>query len=188
MAILLLVGCGGDQPLDPGTDLGNIIVVVKTDGSTLDRDGYSVSLRGNTPVLVSINETISFDRLLSGSHEIEITGVAANCSLAGDSARIIEVPSSETVTTVFSVSCTLALRAQIVFVRNPFGSDREIYAVNEDGSGLTNLTNNPARYVSPTISPDGTRIAFGNTVVSGQGDIFVMAADGTQLVNLNQVQ
>lgn len=156
---------------------------METDGSTLDRDGYSISLRGDTPIPVSIDEIMSFDGLPAGSYAIAITGIAANCSLAGDGARTIDVSSSETVTTVFSVSCTFALRDQIVFIRNPFGSDREIYVVNEDGSGLMNLTNDPARYGSPAISPDGTRIAFGNAA-SGQGDIFVTAADWTQLVNL----
>ena len=33
--------------------------------------------------------------------------------------------------------------------------------VNEDGSGLTNLTQRLAVYENPAWSPDGTRIAFG---------------------------
>ena len=45
--------------------------------------------------------------------------------------------------------------------------------MNWDGSGLTNLTNNPAIEISPTWSSDGQRIAL----ASLQGvilDIFVM--------------
>src|SRR4030095_9544402 len=36
----------------------------------------------------------------------------------------------------------------------------DVYVVNLDGTGLTNLTNHPARDMAPTWSPDGRRIAF----------------------------
>src|SRR3954453_1366820 len=59
----------------------------------------------------------------------------------------------------------------------------EIFAVNADGSGATNLTNDPAADTDPVWSPDGTRIAF---VRAGEGhtNIWVMNADGSGQVNL----
>jgi Tol biopolymer transport system component len=48
---------------------------------------------------------------------------------------------------------------RIVFDSNRDG-DYEIYAVNRDGSGLTQLTRNSVEDSAPLPSPDGSRIAF----------------------------
>jgi Tol biopolymer transport system component len=64
--------------------------------------------------------------------------------------------------------------------------NQEIYVMNADGSGQTNLTNHPALDMDPSWSPDGTRIAFSSTRDDGNGEIYVMNADGsgqTRLTN-----
>lgn len=73
--------------------------------------------------------------------------------------------------------------------RIAFTSDRdgnwEIYVMNADGSGQTNLTKNAADDTYPTWSPDGKKIAF-NTLRDGNYEIYVMSADGsgqTRLTN-----
>src|SRR5215203_7441050 len=58
----------------------------------------------------------------------------------------------------------------------------EIWAVNRDGSGDTNLTNHPSDDMGPAWSPDGTEITFTRTLPSvdgGQSDIYAMAAPTT---------
>lgn len=61
------------------------------------------------------------------------------------------------------------------------GSD--IFLINADGSGLTNLTNDPASDDSPAWSPDGTKIAFRSNR-GGVYDLYVMNADGTGVTAL----
>ncbi len=55
--------------------------------------------------------------------------------------------------------------------------------MNADGSGQTNLTNNPAGDVNPGWSPDGTKIAF-DSGRDGNQEIYIMKADGTELNRL----
>jgi len=78
---------------------------------------------------------------------------------------------------------------RIAFVR---GGD-DIHVVNTDGTGLVNISNDPARIDDrPEWSPDGSRIAFsGDPCFTGgpgapQGGpcVFVMNADGSNKVNL----
>jgi TolB protein len=59
----------------------------------------------------------------------------------------------------------------------------DIWIVNRDGTGLTNLTNNPAIDNSPVWSPSGTQIAFASDR-SGKNNIYVMDATGTGLDRL----
>ena len=64
------------------------------------------------------------------------------------------------------------------------GEDWDIYVINVDGTGLTNLTNDPAfDGWRPAWSPDGTKVAFFSDR-SGDEEIWITDADGTGAVNL----
>ncbi|HEY0099286.1 MAG TPA: hypothetical protein VGB76_10085, partial [Pyrinomonadaceae bacterium] len=56
--------------------------------------------------------------------------------------------------------------------------------MNSDGSGLVNLTNHQAGDYEPAFSPDGSRIVFNSTRDGGDGEIYVMNADGTNQTRL----
>ena len=56
----------------------------------------------------------------------------------------------------------------------------EIYVVNVDGTGLTNLTDNDYADYAPTWSPDGSSIAFASRRHGKENpEIYVMNADGS---------
>ena len=55
--------------------------------------------------------------------------------------------------------------------------------MNEDGTGVVNLTRNAASDARPAWSPNGKQIAFAS-YRTGNSDIYVMDADGTALTRL----
>ncbi len=56
--------------------------------------------------------------------------------------------------------------------------NNEIFSMNIDGSGMTNLSNNAASDTYPAYSPDGTQIAFCSDR-SGKSEIYLMNDDGS---------
>jgi len=73
----------------------------------------------------------------------------------------------------------------IVFVslRDSDG-DTEIFVMNADGSGQTQLTHNSVNDYHPRWSPDGGKIAFERSLAFQDTEIFVMDANGTNEVQL----
>ena len=61
--------------------------------------------------------------------------------------------------------------------------DSEIVAINGNGSGAVNLTDNPVEDTAPAWSPTGALLAFVRDV-GGGSEIFVMNADGSGQTNL----
>jgi TolB protein len=61
----------------------------------------------------------------------------------------------------------------------------DLFVINADGSGLRNLTNQPAHYIQPSWSPDGSRIAFVNST-NDYASIAVINADGSGMRELTR--
>ncbi len=72
--------------------------------------------------------------------------------------------------------------SQILF-NTGLGTDAEIFLMDRDGSGLTNITNAPGMDRFPAWSPDGTRISFTGTR-EGITGIYIMKLDGSGLVRV----
>ena len=98
--------------------------------------------------------TGTFETYFQGNEQIVRTGVA----------RVLEAPSP--------------LAGKIVYNSRPDGINLEIYSMNADGSNQLRLTTNAAADYDPSLSSDGSKVAF----ISDRdknNEIYVMNADGT---------
>ena len=71
----------------------------------------------------------------------------------------------------------------IAFVANHDGSN-DIYVINADGSGLKRVTTGADVGTVTAWSPNGKQMMFSSSRDGGDGDIFVMNADGTNITDL----
>lgn len=71
---------------------------------------------------------------------------------------------------------------RIVFSSERDGNS-EIYLMNQDGSGLTRLTDNPASDALPYCSPDGSRIVFSSDREERK-QLYLMDVDGSDVTRL----
>ena len=72
---------------------------------------------------------------------------------------------------------------RIVFYSNRTGVYFQIFVINRDGTGLTQLTFDQADNRTPVFSPDGTKIAW-QSERDGNREIYVMDADGSNQTRL----
>src|SRR6266550_919030 len=87
---------------------GSLRVTTSTSGESLDGDGYTVTVDGSDNRAIGINDGngVTFSGLSVSSHSVELTGVAANCTVTAPNPRDVAVTAGGTATTAFSVTCT----------------------------------------------------------------------------------
>lgn len=84
---------------------GTIRYTTETTGVDPDPDGYLISVDGGPEIALGPNETIDFSGLAPGDHELLLSGVAPNCTLAGPNPAIAGVSVGDTTDVTASVSC-----------------------------------------------------------------------------------
>ena len=116
----------------------------------------------------------------SSAHLSLLSPRALSCPQSGSDSTYPPVQISGA-TSNFDASGPAAAQGRIAFSSFRDGNT-EIYVVNADGSGQTNLTNHGADDRGPAWSPDGAKIAFWSDR-AGNTEIYVMNADGSGQTN-----
>ena len=145
-ALLLSTGCGGDDGGPSGPDDGSIAVTVSTTGSDLDPDGYVLSMAGESDRAIAVNGSATFSGVATGQHSVQLSGLAANCSVTGDNPATVSVSAGSTAQVAFQVACA-ALGGSVQVTVSTTGQDLDPdgYTVTIDGGsdrsiGLNGVT------------------------------------------------
>jgi PKD repeat protein len=93
----------------PTPTTGDLTVTTTTGGTgTLDPDGYTVTVDNATslPIVTNNASGVTFTGLTGGSHKVELTGVAANCTVTAPNPRMVNVPAGGATRTDFAITCS----------------------------------------------------------------------------------
>jgi hypothetical protein len=108
MAIAMALGACDNATESAGN--GTLKVMAATSGALPDADGYVVTLADRPGAELGANAEWSAGELAPGSYTLQLTGIAANCTVEGDNPRSIVVETGRLAAITFAVACTASLR------------------------------------------------------------------------------
>jgi hypothetical protein len=82
------LACGGESLTVPPTT-GTLQVTTSTGGAEPDPDGYVVQVDGGPEQAIGASGTLQLVNVDAGTHVVQLSGVAANCSVGGDNPRTV---------------------------------------------------------------------------------------------------
>jgi hypothetical protein len=88
---------------------GALFVTTVTTGEQPDTDGYGVTVDSGPSLPVAANDTVTIGGLTAGSHQVALSGIAANCQLQGDNPQTVTVAAGDTLAVSFTLHCPVAL-------------------------------------------------------------------------------
>jgi hypothetical protein len=171
--VAFAVTCAGNLPGLRGT--------ITTTGTDVDPDGYWLEVVDHSPCAsVPLNGSFACASMTPGTYEVQLNGVAANCTVMGANRQTVTVARGATADVAFAVMCgsTPSLRVTIATtgVALPTG-----YRVNVAGFGWQNapVNGSVAFYSIPSgeYSVELNDIAS-NCVVSGASPRAVTVSEG----------
>jgi hypothetical protein len=167
---------------------GDLTVTTATTGSSLDPDGYTITVDLLQSQSVATNGRITFSGLLAGPHVVAISGVAANCTVSGGTTRTALVALGGTVRVDFAVSCASAgpQTGDLAVTTATSGSnlDPDGYTVTVDGGASQTIgTNGSVTFTglaagSHTVVLSG--VAGNCTVSGGTSRTVIVPSGGTE--------
>jgi hypothetical protein len=85
---------------------GQIQIRTTTTGADLDANGYEFSVDGGPSQAIALNAAATVTGLATGPHTVVLSGVAANCTVAGGTSTDVTVIAGTTATVAFDVTCS----------------------------------------------------------------------------------
>lgn len=129
--VVATTACGDGSGPSP---TGSIEITSVTEGEPADPDGYTVAI-DSQPVPLGPNAAITVSGVGLGDHELELRGVAPNCSLVGDNPRTITVTAEAPLRLTLTIACAIG-RGGIIVRTQTIGPnvDADGFTIQLDGA------------------------------------------------------
>jgi probable HAF family extracellular repeat protein len=85
---------------------GGLEVASSTTGPSPDADGYSLTVDGADRGVLGASGGITLEALAPGTHEVGLSGIAANCRVEGSNPQIVTITAGESAPVAFTITCT----------------------------------------------------------------------------------
>jgi hypothetical protein len=188
LALLLIapvvgwLGCGGGSDLiEP--PVGSLEVTTSTSGQEPDADGYAVGIDGAAAVAIEPSATRRTEGLAVGQHTVELSGMAANCTVSGGPSLTVDVTANSVAAASFAVTCSATTGTiQVTTVSAGAPADPDGYRILLDGAE-TQPIGTGATVTIPGVAPGTHSIGLGGlaascAVVDGDNPRDVIVAAG----------
>jgi hypothetical protein len=165
----LWLGCGGSDVTAPA--LGTLDITTATSGPEPDPDGYRVTVDGGAAEPIGPSATLHHANVLPGSHTVELSGAAQNCTVADQGLITVSVPANGIGTAAFSITCRPTTGSIEVTTVTGAPADPDGYLLMLDGSGLQPIGTS-ATVTLTTIAPGLHTVGLGGVAqdCTVQGD------------------
>lgn len=147
----------------PPAGAGTLRITTSTSGSGSDPDGYAFRVDGGPTHPIGVNAVEALSNVAQGAHQVQLTGVAANCSVQGPNPQSVSVPAGSTADASFAINCSTAsgaIRVRVSSTGSP--ADPNGYVATLDGAtpGLSLNNNGSVRFED--VSVGSHTIALGD--------------------------
>jgi len=155
-----------------------LVWTIRTTGTDLDPNGYTVLIDSSQTVAASINATDSV-RVATGTHILRLGGVGSNCAVSGTNTSTAHVEAGHHVAVAWAVSCKI----RQIAVTLDTASFIRIAILDRDGQNQSLVADVPGAEYVDSWSPDGTTLLYSN-VIGSNTDLWLTGPDGSNRVRL----
>ncbi len=172
-----------NESVEPGCWSGDGTQIVFSSDRNGNDDLFIISAEVFQPRLIFADEKSSL-QFPSYSPDGKQIVYQAETQNKGGELRIFDVVSKQNRVLLkienADIAPVFAPNGNWIAFQNRIEGNTEICLIKPDGSGVQNLTNNPARDASPSFSPDGKQIVFASNRGGDFGtyDLYAMNTDG----------
>ena len=133
LALATVVACGSESLIEPS--VGTLEITTSTSGTELDADGYTLTIDSQGATPIGASATMQHGDLEPGNHTVHLTGVAANCAVAGENPRTVAIVAGQLATVTFSVTCSATSGSlQVTSSTTGLSPDADGYTISLDGT------------------------------------------------------